>query len=77
MLNEASQDMKQFEFLDVVNPNVFSTWNGVAPREKFNLLERNVWAPLCLFMMSPGLQSQFIFIYHDKRTTTKSLVTKY
>ena len=23
--------MKQFEFLDLVNPKVFSTWNGVAP----------------------------------------------
>ena len=33
MLNEGFQNMKQFEFLDLVNPKVFSTWNGVIEYE--------------------------------------------
>ena len=39
MLNDRFQDMKQFEFLDLVNLTVFSTWNGIAPPDKFNHLK--------------------------------------
>ena len=31
--------MKQFEFLNLVNPKVFSTWNGVVPPGKIGLLK--------------------------------------
>ena len=54
--------MKRFEFLDLVNPKVFSTWNGVAPPEKFNILKEMYGT---LFDL-PTLQSQLTFIYNDK-----------
>ena len=62
MLSERFQDMKRFEFLDLVNPKVFSTWNGVAPPEKFNILKEMYGT---LFDL-PTLQSQLTFIYNDK-----------
>ena len=75
MLNERFQDMKQFEFLDLVNPKVFSTWNGVAPPEKFSLL-KEMYGPL---FDVPGLQSQLTFIYNDKdfHKETSNEVLKY
>ena len=39
MLTERFQDKKQFEFLDLVNPKAFTTWNGVVPPEKISLLK--------------------------------------
>jgi hypothetical protein len=62
MLSERFQDMKRFEFFDLVNPKVFSTWNGVAPPEKFNILKEMYGS---LFDL-PTLQSQLTFIYNDK-----------
>ena len=54
--------MKQFEFLDLVNPKVFTTWNGVVPPEKISLLEEMYGT---LFDI-PMLESQLSFIYNDK-----------
>ena len=54
--------MKQFEFLDLVNPKVFTTWNGVVPPEKINLLKEMYGT---LFDV-PMLESQLSFIYNDK-----------
>ena len=54
--------MKQFEFLGLVNPKAFSTWNGVAPPEKFNILKEMYGN---LFDL-PMLKSQLIFIHNDK-----------
>ncbi|XP_028403153.1 uncharacterized protein LOC114525891 [Dendronephthya gigantea] len=62
MLSERFQDMKQFEFLDLVNPKVFSTWNGVPPPEKITLLKEMYGSLFDLSM----LQSQLSFIYNDK-----------
>jgi hypothetical protein len=62
MLSERFQDMKRFEFLDHVNPKVFSTWNGVAPHEKFNSLKEMYGT---LFDL-PMLQRQLTFTYNDK-----------
>ena len=62
MLTERFQDMKQFEFLDLVNPKVFSTWNGVVPPGKISLLKEMYGT---LFDV-PMLESQLSFIYNDK-----------
>ena len=62
MLTERFQDMKQFEFLDLVNPKVFTTWNGVVPPEKVSLLKEMYGT---LFDV-PMLESQLSFIYNDK-----------
>ena len=62
MLTERFQDMKQFEFLDLVNPKVFTTWNGVVPPEKISLLKEMYGT---LFDV-PMLESQLSFIYNDK-----------
>ena len=62
MLTERFQDMKQFEFLDLVNPKVFSTWNGVMPPRKISLLKEMYGA---LFDV-PMLESQLSLIYNDK-----------
>ena len=50
--------MKQFEFIDLVNPKVFSTWNGVAPPEK---------SEKCMepFLISQCFRATY-FIYNDK-----------
>ena len=61
MLNERFYDMKQFEFLDLVNPKVFATCNGVVPPEKVSLLKEMYGA---LFDI-PVLESQLFFIYND------------
>ena len=62
MLTERFQDMKQFEFLDLVNPKVFTTWNGVVPPAKISLLKEMYGT---LFDI-PMLESQLSFIYNDK-----------
>ena len=62
MLTERFQDMKQFEFLDLVNPKVFSTWNEVVPPGKTSLLKEMYGA---LFDV-PMLEYQLSFIYNDK-----------
>ena len=62
MLNERFQDMKQFAFLDLVNPKSFSAWNQVVPLEKINLL-KDMYGTL---FDVPMLESQLSFIYRDK-----------
>ena len=54
--------MQQFEFLDLVNPRVFATWNGVVLPEKISLLKEMYGN---LFDI-PMLESQRSFIYNDK-----------
>ena len=75
MLTERFQDMKQFEFLDLVNPKVFTTWNGVVPPEKISLLKEMYGT---LFDV-PMLESQLSFIYNDKdfHKESSSEVLKY
>jgi hypothetical protein len=62
MLNERFQDMERFVFLDLVNPNVFASWDGVVPPEKINLLKQT-YGPL---FDLPMLENQLSFIYRDK-----------
>ena len=62
MLTERFQDMKQFEFLDLVNPKVCTTWNGVVPPEKISILKEMYGT----FFDVPMLESQLSFIYNDK-----------
>ena len=75
MLTERFQDMKQFEFLDLVNPKVFTTWNGVVPPEKISLLKEMYGT---LFDV-PMLESQLSFIHNDKdfHKESSSEVLKY
>ena len=54
--------MKQFEFLDLVIPKVFTTWNEVVPPEKISLLKEK---HSTLFDV-PMLESQLSFTYNDK-----------
>ena len=74
MLTERFQDMKQFEFLDLVNPKVFTTWNGVVPPEKISLLKEMYGT---LFDI-PMLESQLSFIYNkDFHKESSNEVLKY
>lgn len=54
--------MKQFGFLDLANPKLFSTCRGLVPNEKINLL-KEMYAPL---FDVPMLESQLSFIYRDE-----------
>ena len=62
MLIERFQDRKSFQFVDLINPKLFRTWEGKVPSNKTDLLEQR-YGPL--FDM-PMLQSQLIFLYRDE-----------
>ena len=61
-MNVRFQDRKSFEFVDLINPKRFRTWEGKVPSNKIDLLEQR-YGPL--FDM-PMLQSQLIFLYRDE-----------
>ena len=75
MLTERFQDMEQFEFLELVNPKVFATWNGEVPPEKISLL-KEMYGDL---FDIPMLEIQLSFIYDDKdfHQDTSNEVLKY
>ena len=59
MLQERFHDLKDFAFLDLVNPHCFINWKNSVPAEKLELLERR-YGPL--FKLSL-LKQQLLFIY--------------
>ena len=61
MLTERFADCQNFEFLDLVNPNLFSQWKNKVPAAKLEML-KSKYGPL--FNIS-NLESQLIFIYKD------------
>ena len=61
MLQEQFLDLKDFAFLDLVNPHYFINWKNSVPVEKLELLERR-YGPL--FKLSL-LKQQLLFIYRD------------
>ena len=67
MLIERFQDRKNFEFVDLINPKRFRTWEGKVPSNKIDLLEQR-YGPL--FDM-PMLQSQLVFLYRVKISIKK------
>lgn len=62
MLNERFQDHESFEFLDLINPKVFRTWEGEVPSNKIDLLKQKYG----LLFDIPMLKNQLSFIYRDK-----------
>ena len=75
MLTERFQDMKQFEFLDLVNPKVFTTWNGVVPPEKISLLKEILLVPS---LTSQCLRVNFLlFINKDFHKESSNEVLKH
>ena len=62
MLIERLQDRKSFEFVDLINPKLFRTWEGNVPSNKIDFLEQR-YGPLFDMQM---LQSQLIFLYKDE-----------
>ncbi len=60
MLKERFADCESFGFLDLVNPNSFSSWNSV-PEDKLLLLKSKYGS---LFNLS-ALSSQLLFLYKD------------
>ena len=61
MLRDRFQDLRDFEFLDLVNPKVFTAWNNNVPQDHLQLLKAKYGS---LFDM-PALQSQLLFMYKD------------
>ena len=61
MLQERFHDIKDFAFLDLVNPHCFINWKNSVPAEKLELLERR-YGPL--FKLSE-LKQQLLFIHRD------------
>ena len=61
MLQERFHDLRDFAFLDLVNPHCFINWKNSVPAEKLELLERR-YGPL--FKLSL-LKQQLLFIYRD------------
>ena len=53
MLRDRFQDLRDFEFLDLVNPKVFTAWNNNVPQDHLQLLKAKYGS---LFDM-PALQS--------------------
>ena len=61
MMQERFQDCRNFAFLDLVNPNLFSQWEDKVPTDLLNRLKLK-YGPLFNMNM---LESQLIFIYSD------------
>ena len=61
MMQERFQDCRNFAFLDLVNPNLFSQWKDKVPTDLLNLLKLK-YGPLFIMNMPEG---QLIFIYRD------------
>ena len=61
MLQERFHDLKDFAFLDLVNPHCFINWKNSVPAEKLELLERR-YGPLFKISL---LKQQLLFIYRD------------
>ena len=61
MLQERFHDLKDFAFLDLVNPHCFINWKNSVPAETLELLEKR-YGPL--FKLSL-LKQQLLFIYRD------------
>jgi len=61
MMQERFQDCRNFAFLDLVNPNLFSQWKDKVPTDLLSLLKLK-YGPLFNMNM---LESQLIFIYRD------------
>jgi len=73
MLQERFHDLKDFAFLDLVNPYCFIHWKNSVPADKLELLERR-YGPL--FKLSL-LKQQLLFIYRDSgfhKATSKELL---
>ncbi len=72
MLNEGFQDMKRFAFSDLVNPKVFTTWDGQVPPEKINQL-KEMYVPCLMYQC---LRANFL-LFTGIMTSIKTPVMKY
>ena len=68
MLIKRFQERKRFEFVDLINPKLFRTWEMKVPSNKIDLLEQR-YGPL--FDM-PMLQIQLMFYTGTKIFTKRS-----
>ena len=73
MLNERFQDRKSFEFLDLLNPKVFRTWEGKVPSNKTDLLKQK-YGPL--FAWHTCLKASFMF-YIGTKISIKKIAWNY
>ena len=62
MMNDQFADIKNFEFLNLVNPNFFSMWKTKIPSGKLDKLMTS-YGPL---FNTLDLESQLLFIYKDR-----------
>ena len=61
MLQERFLDLKDFAFLDLVNPHCFINWKNSVPAEKLELLEK-IYSPHIKLSL---LEQQLLFIHRD------------
>ena len=61
MMKERFTDCKDYEFLNLVNPKLFSQWKSKVPATKLGLLQSK-YGPLFYI---PTLASQLLFFYND------------
>ena len=73
MLNERFQDRKSFEFLDLINPKVFRTWEGKVRSNKIDLLKQK-YGPL---FDIPIHESQLIVFYTGTKIFIKKIAWNY
>ena len=61
MLQERFHDLKDFAFLDLVNPHCFINWKNSVPAETLELLEK-IYGPHIKLSL---LEQQLLFIHRD------------